>query len=59
MKGLTTLGRTGHDLLHDLRFNKGTAFTAAERRKYGLEGLLPAAITQIELQVARRDVSST
>src|ERR1700730_3515348 len=55
MKGLTTMGRTGHDLLHDPSFNKGTAFTAAERCKYGLEGLLPAAITQIELQVTRRD----
>ena len=54
MKNLSTMGRTGHELLHDPRFNKGTAFTAAERRKYGLEGLLPAAITQIELQVARR-----
>ena len=42
MKGLTTMGRTGHDLLHDPRFNKGTAFTEAERRKYGLKGLLPA-----------------
>jgi malate dehydrogenase (oxaloacetate-decarboxylating)(NADP+) len=55
MKDQSTMGRTGHELLHDPRFNKGTAFTAAERRKYGLEGLLPAAITQIELQVARRD----
>src|ERR1700736_1896865 len=55
MKGLTTMGRTGHELLHDPSFNKGTAFTAAERCKYGLEGLLPAAITQIELQVTRRD----
>src|ERR1700726_3228927 len=55
MKDLSTMGRTGHELLRDPRFNKGTAFTAAERRKYGLEGLLPAAITQIELQVARRD----
>jgi malate dehydrogenase (oxaloacetate-decarboxylating)(NADP+) len=55
MKELSTMHRTGHELLHDPRFNKGTAFTAAERRKYGLEGLLPAAITQIELQVARRD----
>jgi hypothetical protein len=55
MKELSTMRRTGHDLLHDPRFNKGTAFTAAERRKYGLQGLLPAAMTQIELQVARRD----
>jgi len=38
------MGRTSHDLLHDPSFNKGTAFTAAERCKYGLEGLLPAAM---------------
>src|SRR6266849_1538219 len=55
MKDLSTMGRTGRELLRDPRFNKGTAFTAVERRKYGLEGRLPAAITQIELQVARRD----
>jgi malate dehydrogenase (oxaloacetate-decarboxylating)(NADP+) len=45
---------TGYDLLHTARLNKGTAFTEAERRAYGLEGLLPPAITNIELQVARR-----
>jgi malate dehydrogenase (oxaloacetate-decarboxylating)(NADP+) len=45
---------TGYELLHNPRLNKGTAFTAAERRAYGLEGLLPPAVTNIELQVARR-----
>ena len=45
---------TGYELLHDPRLNKGTAFTEAERRAYGLEGLLPPAVTNIELQVARR-----
>ena len=44
----------GYQLLHDPRLNKGTAFTEAERRALGLEGLLPASITNIELQVARR-----
>jgi malate dehydrogenase (oxaloacetate-decarboxylating)(NADP+) len=44
----------GYDLLHNPRLNKGTAFTEAERRKYGLEGLLPPAVTNIELQIARR-----
>ncbi len=43
----------GARLLHDPRLNKGTAFTADERRKYGLEGLLPPAIVTMELQVAR------
>lgn len=43
----------GAALLHDPRLNKGSAFTAEERRKYGLEGLLPPAIVPMELQVAR------
>ncbi len=38
----------------DPQLNKGTAFTEAERRAYGLEGLLPPAVTTIDLQVARR-----
>ena len=45
---------TGYDLLHNPRLNKGTAFTEEERRKYRLEGLLPPAVTNIELQAARR-----
>jgi malate dehydrogenase (oxaloacetate-decarboxylating)(NADP+) len=45
---------TGYGLLHNPRLNKGTAFTEVERRAYGLEGLLPLAVTNIELQVARR-----
>jgi malate dehydrogenase (oxaloacetate-decarboxylating)(NADP+) len=45
---------TGSDLLHNPRLNKGTAFTMAERRAWGLEGLLPPAVTSIDLQVARR-----
>ena len=35
----------GQDLLRDPARNKGTAFTPDERRKYGLEGLLPPAVT--------------
>ncbi|WP_225770015.1 NAD-dependent malic enzyme [Inquilinus sp. Marseille-Q2685] len=45
---------TGYDLLRNPRLNKGTAFTEAERRARGLEGLLPPAVINIELQVARR-----
>src|SRR5258707_381415 len=45
---------TGYALLHNPRLNKGTAFTEAERRAHGLEGLLPPAVTNIDLQVARR-----
>jgi malate dehydrogenase (oxaloacetate-decarboxylating)(NADP+) len=45
---------TGYNRLHNPRLNKGTAFTEAERRAYGLEGLLPPAVSTIELQIARR-----
>ena len=45
---------TGYALLHNPRLNKGTAFTEAERRAWGLEGLLPPAVLPMELQVACR-----
>jgi malate dehydrogenase (oxaloacetate-decarboxylating)(NADP+) len=45
---------TGYDLLRNPRLNKGTAFTEAERRAYGLEGLLPPTVTNLDLQIARR-----
>ncbi len=50
---------TGYRLLHDPRLNKGTAFTLEERRKYGLEGLLPPAVTNIDVQIARRHAEIT
>src|SRR5882762_7832484 len=56
MARATTEHPTGYQLLHNPRLNKGTAFTEAERRAYGLEGLLPPAITNTDLQVARRHV---
>jgi malate dehydrogenase (oxaloacetate-decarboxylating)(NADP+) len=54
MARATTEHPAGYALLHNPRLNKGTAFTEAERRAYGLEGLLPPAVTNVELQVARR-----
>jgi malate dehydrogenase (oxaloacetate-decarboxylating)(NADP+) len=45
---------SGYAMLRDSRVNKGTAYTKAERQAYGLEGLLPPAVTTIDLQVARR-----
>jgi malate dehydrogenase (oxaloacetate-decarboxylating)(NADP+) len=40
-------------LLEDPKRNKGTAFSAAERRLYGLEGLLPPSVESLDRQVAR------
>ena len=54
MRGQTPPRPGGYDRLRNPRLNKGTAFTDAERRAYGLEGLLPPAVMNIELQVARR-----
>ncbi|MEZ5218595.1 MAG: NAD-dependent malic enzyme [Ilumatobacteraceae bacterium] len=44
---------TGYELLTDRYRNKGTAFTHAERDHYGLHGLLPPAIEDLELQLER------
>src|ERR1700723_2749043 len=54
MKSMSTqTTSTGYELLHNPRLNKGSAFTEAERRTHGLEGLLPPGIDSIELQIAR------
>ncbi|BBX03038.1 NAD-dependent malic enzyme [Mycolicibacterium moriokaense] len=42
--------KTGQALLFDALTTKGTAFTHAERRKYGLLGLLPTAEKTLEEQ---------
>ena len=44
---------SGVDLLRTPLFNKGTGFTSAERRRFGLEGLLPAQHNDIETQAER------
>ncbi|MBM2836274.1 MAG: malic enzyme [candidate division NC10 bacterium] len=44
---------TGHDLLEDPMWNKGTAFTEEERRELGLLGLLPPHVDTIEEQLGR------
>lgn len=44
---------SGHELLDSAALNKGTAFTASEREKYGLRGLLPAAISTQQTQLVR------
>ena len=43
----------GYDIIHDAFLNKGTAFSAEERKKYHLEGLLPPCIDDIETQANR------
>lgn len=48
-----TTDATGYALLRDPRTNKGSAFTAEEREKHGLEGLLPPQPSTLDLQIAR------
>lgn len=43
----------GMAVLHSPLLNKGTAFTAAERRELGLSGLLPPEIGTLQRQVQR------
>ncbi len=43
----------GYDLLRNPQFNRGSAFTLAERDSYGLHGLLPARVFTLEEQVQR------
>ena len=45
--------KTGFELLDDAFLNKGTAFTESERKKLGLEGLLPPRVEDIETQAQR------
>ena len=44
---------SGAALFNDPIHNKGTAFTKEERRKYGLEGLLPQAVETLDRQLER------
>ncbi len=44
---------TGYLLMRNPRTNKGTAFTLEERKKYGLEGLLPSQVETLETQLLR------
>jgi malic enzyme len=43
----------GQELLRQPMYSKGTAFTRAERAAFGLEGLLPDAVSTIDRQVRR------
>jgi len=43
----------GLALLNEPARNKGTAFTEEERRRFGLDGLLPASVESLDRQVER------
>lgn len=45
--------KTEFELLDDAFLNKGTAFTESERKKLGLDGLLPPCVEDIETQAQR------
>jgi malate dehydrogenase (oxaloacetate-decarboxylating) len=45
---------SGYELLNDPLFNKGTAFTEAERDEFELHGLLPPHVAELNYQVMRR-----
>ncbi len=45
---------TGYDLINQPMLNKGTAFTDDERDAFGLHGLLPPHIGDLEAQIKRR-----
>lgn len=49
----TPAEKKGYPVLHDSLVNRGTAFTEAQRKAVGLEGLLPPGVDTLELQVAR------
>jgi len=44
---------TGKDLVNNAKFNKGLAFTRAERETLHLRGLFPAAVVPMRVQVDR------
>ena len=49
-----TVRRASYELLNDPLLNKGVAFTEAERNAFGLHGLLPPHVGDLDEQVARR-----
>ncbi|MGH8258759.1 MAG: NAD-dependent malic enzyme [Steroidobacteraceae bacterium] len=44
---------SGRALLGDSMLNKGTAFSEEERRAFGLDGLLPPAVSTLDAQLGR------
>ncbi|MDH3524087.1 MAG: NAD-dependent malic enzyme [Acidobacteriota bacterium] len=52
-RGAAPVAERGTGLLQNPHFNKGTAFSRAERAAFGLEGLLPDQVSDLPLQVSR------
>jgi malate dehydrogenase (oxaloacetate-decarboxylating) len=52
--GVVKTRLAGYDLLLHPAFNKGTAFTEAERDTFALHGLLPPHVGELEEQLERR-----
>ena len=52
-RGSDQTSARGLGVLNSPQMNKGTAFSAEERRALGLNGLLPPEISTLEAQVAR------
>jgi len=53
MKKKKAISLCGHDLLREPLLNKGSAFSAEERKVFGLEGLIPHQVLDIETQACR------
>ena len=51
------VAKRGRELIRDPLLNKGTAFTADERERFHLNGLLPSGRISMDLQ-AKRNVAS-
>ncbi|KAF8167155.1 hypothetical protein B0H34DRAFT_779044 [Crassisporium funariophilum] len=51
--GTLPIALRGHGLLSSARFNKGTAFSAQERKTFGLEGRLPYKTNSLHEQCER------
>lgn len=52
-KGPLSVSLTGHALLTHPAYNKGTAFTAEERKNYDLHGFLPTNVQSLDEQANR------
>lgn len=52
-KHVLVVPKQGTSLLRYPLYNKGTGFTASERERFGLEGLLPAQLNDIDTQAER------